>query len=101
MIRECNLQVRISEQLVCSVQVVGDYYWDGGVRDNPPVSYAAPGFVFLPKVIQWGMKADAQAVIDTFGKNGQGKKVFWTLLRHRSDIKKAKYLPNLINLRTA
>jgi hypothetical protein len=38
-----------------------------------------PLFVFLPKVIQRGMKADAQAVIDAFGKNKQVKKVFWTV----------------------
>ena len=38
-----------------------------------------PLFVFLPKVIQRGMKADVQAVIDTFGKNGQVKRVFWTV----------------------
>jgi hypothetical protein len=38
-----------------------------------------PLFVFLPKVIQRGMKADIQAVIDTFGKNGQVKKVFWAV----------------------
>jgi hypothetical protein len=35
--------------------------------------------VFLPKVIQRGMKADVQAVIDTFGKNDQVKKVFWAV----------------------
>ena len=38
-----------------------------------------PLFVFLPKVIQRGMKADADAVIDAFGKNEQVKKVFWTV----------------------
>ena len=38
-----------------------------------------PLFVFLPKVIQRGMKADVPAVIDTFGKNGQVKKVFWAV----------------------
>ncbi|HUW85236.1 MAG TPA: hypothetical protein VMV55_00005 [Methanoregula sp.] len=38
-----------------------------------------PLFVFLPKVIQRGMKADVQSVIDTFGKNGQVKKVFWAV----------------------
>ena len=38
-----------------------------------------PLFVFLPKLIQRGMKADADAVIDAFGKNEQVKKVFWTL----------------------
>ena len=38
-----------------------------------------PLFVFLPKLIQWAMKADTDAVIDMFGKNEQVKKVFWTL----------------------
>jgi hypothetical protein len=38
-----------------------------------------PLFVFLPKLVQCAMKADADAVIDTFGKNEQVKKVFWTL----------------------
>jgi hypothetical protein len=35
--------------------------------------------VFMPKLIQRAMKADADAVIDAFGKNEQVKKVFWTL----------------------
>jgi hypothetical protein len=38
-----------------------------------------PLFVFMPKLIQCAMKADADAVIDAFGKNEQIKKVFWTL----------------------
>ena len=38
-----------------------------------------PLFVFLPKVIQRGMKADTDAVIDAFGKNEQVKKVFWAV----------------------
>ncbi len=38
-----------------------------------------PLFVFLPKVIQRGMKADTAAVIDAFGKNEQVRKVFWTV----------------------
>jgi hypothetical protein len=38
-----------------------------------------PLFVFLPKMIQRGVQADAQAVIEMFGKNEQIKKVFWTL----------------------
>jgi hypothetical protein len=37
-----------------------------------------PLFVFLPKLIQRAMKADANAAIDAFGKNEQVKKVFWT-----------------------
>jgi hypothetical protein len=38
-----------------------------------------PLFVFLPKLIQYGMKADTDAAIETFGKNEQVKKVFWAL----------------------
>ena len=38
-----------------------------------------PLFVFLPKLIQRAMKADAAAVVEAFGKNEQVKKVFWTL----------------------
>ena len=38
-----------------------------------------PLFVFMPKLIQQGMKADTGAVINAFGKNEQVKKVFWTL----------------------
>jgi len=36
-------------------------------------------FVFLPKLIQQAMRADPDAAIETFGKNEQVKKVFWTL----------------------
>jgi hypothetical protein len=38
-----------------------------------------PCFVFLPKVMQRAMKADADAAIEAFGKNEQVKRVFWTL----------------------
>ncbi|MDP2797190.1 MAG: hypothetical protein Q8N94_06750 [Methanoregula sp.] len=38
-----------------------------------------PLFVFLPKLIQQAMKADADAAIEAFGKNEQVKRVFWTL----------------------
>jgi hypothetical protein len=38
-----------------------------------------PPFVFLPKLIQRGMHADAQAVVDAFGKNEQVMKVIWAL----------------------
>ncbi|MDD4136349.1 MAG: hypothetical protein PHT99_00450 [Methanoregula sp.] len=38
-----------------------------------------PLFIFLPKLIQRAMKADADAVIEAFGKNEQVKKVFWIL----------------------
>ena len=36
-------------------------------------------FVFLPKLIQRAMRADPDAAIETFRKNEQVKKVFWTL----------------------
>ncbi len=38
-----------------------------------------PLFVFLPRLIRQGMKADTGSILDTFGKNEQVKKVFWTL----------------------
>ena len=38
-----------------------------------------PLFVFLPKIMQRAMKADADAAIEAFGKNEQVKRVFWTL----------------------
>jgi hypothetical protein len=38
-----------------------------------------PLFVFLPKLMQQAMKADADAAIEAFGKNEQVKRVFWTL----------------------
>ena len=59
-------------------------YWLAGKTD---VSLAFTGaavvflplFVFMPKVIRYGMMADADAVIDAFGKNEQVKKVFWAV----------------------
>ncbi|MDO9550257.1 MAG: hypothetical protein Q7J03_04730 [Methanoregula sp.] len=38
-----------------------------------------PLFVFLPKLIQRGLHADVDVVIEAFGKNEQVRKVFWTL----------------------
>ena len=38
-----------------------------------------PLFVFLPKIIRRGMKADPDPVLDAFGKNEHVKKVFWTV----------------------
>ncbi|MDD5144355.1 hypothetical protein [Methanoregula sp.] len=38
-----------------------------------------PLFVFLPKLIRRAMKADVDSIIETFGKNEQVKKVFWTV----------------------
>jgi len=51
------------------------YFWFGEVG----MAVFLPLFVFMPKLIQCAMKADADAVIDAFGKNEQVKKVFWTL----------------------
>ena len=39
-----------------------------------------PLFVFLPKLIQRGMQADADAVIEAFRKNEHVMKVIWTLV---------------------
>jgi hypothetical protein len=38
-----------------------------------------PLFIFLPKLIRWGMKTDTNAAIEAFGKNEHVKKVFWSL----------------------
>ena len=38
-----------------------------------------PLFVFMPKLVQCAMKADAETAINAFRKNVQVKKVFWTL----------------------
>ena len=38
-----------------------------------------PLFVFLPKLIQRGLHADVDIVIEAFGKNEQVKRVFWSL----------------------
>ena len=35
--------------------------------------------MFLPKIMQQAMRADADAAIEAFGKNEQVKRVFWTL----------------------
>ena len=36
-------------------------------------------FVFLPKIIRYGMQEDADAAIEAFGKNEHVRKVFWTV----------------------
>jgi hypothetical protein len=38
-----------------------------------------PLFIFLPKLVQWAMKADTGAAIDAFGRNEHVRKVFWAL----------------------
>lgn len=36
-------------------------------------------FVFLPKIIRHGMREDADAAIDAFGKNEHVRKIFWAV----------------------
>ena len=38
-----------------------------------------PLFIFLPKILRYGMKAEPEAVLATFGKNEHVKKVFWAV----------------------
>ncbi|MGB9176091.1 MAG: hypothetical protein WCB46_05070 [Methanoregula sp.] len=51
-----------------------------------------PLFVFLPRLIRSAMKADADAVLDAFGKNEQVKKVFWTFFIATAGIVLAQVL---------
>ncbi len=51
-----------------------------------------PLFVFLPKLIQRGLHADVDIVIDAFGKNEQVKKVFWSLFVVMAGLVLAKVL---------
>ena len=51
-----------------------------------------PLFVFLPKLIQRGLHADVDVVIDAFGKNEQVKKVFWSLFVVMAGLVLAKVL---------
>jgi hypothetical protein len=54
-------------------------------RTEIPLAFIAaallflPLFVFLPKLIQRAMKADADAAIEAFGKNEHVRKIFWTV----------------------
>lgn len=36
-------------------------------------------FIFVPKLMRYATGADTEAVIAAFGKNGQVRKVFWTV----------------------
>ncbi len=51
-----------------------------------------PLFVFLPKLIQRGLHADVDIVIEAFGKNEQVKKVFWSLFVVMAGLVLAKVL---------
>jgi len=51
-----------------------------------------PLFVFIPKLIQRGLHADVDVVIEAFGKNEQVKKVFWSLFVVMAGLVLAKVL---------
>ena len=36
-------------------------------------------FIFLPKIVRYGMREDADSAIDAFGKNEHVRKVFWSI----------------------
>jgi hypothetical protein len=50
------------------------------------LDFTGVAIMFLPKLIQRAMKADADAIIEAFGKNEQVKKVFWTLFMAMAGI---------------
>lgn len=55
-------------------------------KTAPPLAIAGSAlifltlFVFLPKLIRSAMKTDTEKVIETFGKNEQTRKVFWSII---------------------
>jgi hypothetical protein len=51
-----------------------------------------PLFVFLPKLLRRGMNADADAVIEAFGRNEHIRKVFWSLFIAMAGIVLAQVL---------
>jgi hypothetical protein len=58
-------------------------FWFAGITALPLAVIGGavlflPLFVFLPRLIQYAMRADTDAVLDAFGKNEQVRKVFWT-----------------------
>jgi hypothetical protein len=76
-------EVMMASNLAGSIAVPAGIWFAGQTEISLAFIGAAvlflPLFVFMPKLIQRGMKADTDAVIDAFGKNEQVKKVFWTL----------------------
>jgi hypothetical protein len=76
-------EVMMASNLAGSIAVPAGIWFAGQTEISLAFIGAAvlflPLFVFMPKLIQRGMKADTDAVIDAFGKNEQFKKVFWTL----------------------
>jgi hypothetical protein len=76
-------EVMMASNLAGSIAIPAGIWFAGQTEISLAFIGAAvlflPLFVFMPKLIQRGMKADTDAVIDAFGKNEQVKKVFWTL----------------------
>ena len=76
-------EVMMASNLAGSIAVPAGIWFAGQTEISLAFIGAAvlfmPLFVFMPKLVQCAMKADADAVIDVFGKNEQVKKVFWTL----------------------
>jgi hypothetical protein len=76
-------EVTMASNLAGSIAVPAGIWFAGQTEISLAFIGAAvlflPLFVFMPKLIQCAMKADADAVIEAFGKNEQVKKVFWTL----------------------
>jgi hypothetical protein len=76
-------EVMMAGNLAGSIAVPAGIWFAGQTEVSLAFIAAAvlflPLFVFMPKLVQRAMKADANAVIDAFGKNEQVKKVFWTL----------------------
>ena len=76
-------EVSVAGALAAIIAVPAGIWFAG--RTELPLAFIGaavlflPLFVFLPKLIQRGMKADTDAAIDAFGKNEQVKKVFWAL----------------------
>jgi hypothetical protein len=76
-------EVMMASNLAGSIAVPAGIWFAGQTEISLAFIGAAvlflPLFIFMPKLMQWSMKADTGAVIDAFGKNEQVKKVFWTL----------------------
>jgi hypothetical protein len=75
-------EVTMASILAGSIAVPAGF-WFAGIT-APPLAVISgaviflPLFVFLPRLIQYAMRADTDAVLDAFGRNEQVKKVFWT-----------------------
>jgi len=93
-------EVMMASNLAGSIAVPAGIWFAGQTEISLAFIGAAvlflPLFVFMPKLIQCAMKADAEAVIDAFGKNEQVKKVFWTLFVGMAGLIMARVLDPVI-----